>query len=1055
MCRIVFAAGGAVFRMFICAVALLGFAGAVVAADIDRSQAEPFRLTGMVVNKDGVPMPGVAVSVKGTTRGEITGLDGKFSISVTRDEILEFSMLGYKSTEVLVGSRTDITVAMEENVSKIDEVVVIGYGESTAADVTGTISVIDSEKLNNAPTLSLDQALQGKAAGVRITSNDGQPGSSMNIVIRGANSLTQSNAPLYVIDGFPTDDFSSMAVDPADVASISILKDASATAIYGARGANGVVIIETHSGKIGKTKVSYSGNVGVQQISKMLDVMSPYDYVKYMIELSPESAPTYLEKQGMTLEDYRNVEPIDWQKMLFRPAVIHSHNVSVSGGTKSTKYLASASYSSQDGIIINSGYERAQVRFRLEQAIGKRVKLDVNTNYSWDHTHGAVASEEASSSNAYASYLMFRVWSYRPIALDGQTVDDILDDFSSLSSLNPITSTRNESNRWYRKSFNINARVSWRITDDLTLNVRGIFNDRNRINKVFNNRYTYSGFPTINNSNGVNGRYTDIGVTQLLNENTLNYKKTIKRDHTITAMAGFTIMHVGNNNYGYVVKHIPYEEMGYSGIDTGIPSNVTSSETAYRLMSVLARFNYSYKSRYLFTASFRADGSSKFAPGHRWGFFPSAAFAWRINNEPFMKSVRWIDNAKLRISWGQTGNNRIGSYASYGVITFPDYYSFDNAVPEKGVDVSTLNNPYLTWETTMQTDLGLDLSVLDSRINLTLDLYRKTTDDLLLNAKVVGYTGFTQAMRNVGKIRNEGLEISLNTVNVRTRDFEWSTDFNISFNRSKTLRLSDGQNYLLSYIGGFLGEYNSTPLYITRVGGPITAFYGVVWDGVYQLSDFDVNPDGTYTLKSSVPTNGSARNTIQPGDIKYVDQNKDGVINDADRVVIGRALPIHTGGFGNTFRYRNFSFNIFFTWSYGNKIMNANRIMLEGNAVGYAINQYASYADRWSLDNQDSENFRTRGQGPRGIFSSRTLEDGSFLRLQSMQLSYSVPKKILRNWHMEALTVGLSAQNLWTWSKYSGLDPEVSTKHTTLTPGFDYSSYARNRIYSLSVQITF
>lgn len=310
-------------------------------------------------------------------------------------------------------------------------------------------------------------------------------------------------------------------------------------------------------------------------------------------------------------------------------------------------------------------------------------------------------------------------------------------------------------------------------------------------------------------------------------------------------------------------------------------------------------------------------------------------------------------------------------------------------------------------------------------------------------------------MRNVGKIRNEGLEISLNTVNVRTRDFEWSTDFNISFNRSKTLRLSDGQNYLLSYIGGFLGEYNSTPLYITRVGGPITAFYGVVWDGVYQLSDFDVNPDGTYTLKSSVPTNGSARNTIQPGDIKYVDQNKDGVINDADRVVIGRALPIHTGGFGNTFRYRNFSFNIFFTWSYGNKIMNANRIMLEGNAVGYAINQYASYADRWSLDNQDSENFRTRGQGPRGIFSSRTLEDGSFLRLQSMQLSYSVPKKILRNWHMEALTVGLSAQNLWTWSKYSGLDPEVSTKHTTLTPGFDYSSYARNRIYSLSVQITF
>ena len=471
-------------------------------------------------------------------------------------------------------------------------------------------------------------------------------------------------------------------------------------------------------------------------------------------------------------------------------------------------------------------------------------------------------------------------------------------------------------------------------------------------------------------------------------------------------------------------------------------------------MSALARVNYNYKSRYMFTASFRADGSSKFMDGHRWGYFPSGAFAWRMGEEPWLRMAGWINEAKLRVSVGMTGNNRVGDFSAYPSISMSDYYSIGNATPGEAYIPNNLGNRDLTWETTTQYNIGYDLSLFRSRLNFTVDLYRKNTTDLLLNANMPYSSGYTKVFKNVGAVRNQGIELSLSTVNIQTKDFTWSSDFNISFNRSKVMELTEGEEFLLSKVS-FTADYNSSYLYIAQVGQPMAQFYGYEWAGVYGLDDFDCDSGGNYTLKKGVPTNGLERDKIQPGDIKYVDQNDDGVVNDKDRVVIGRGEPIHTGGFNNNFTYKGLTLNVFFQWNYGNDIMNANRIIFEGNALSKNINQYASYADRWSPENQTSRNFRTNGQGPSGVYSSRTIEDGSFLRLKTLQLSYKLPRNWVRKLHIASCEIFVSGQNLFTWTDYSGLDPEVSTRYTALTPGFDYSAYARNRIFTGGIKLIF
>lgn len=1009
------------------------------------SAQTPRKVEGKVTNPGKQPIAGAVVLVKGTTRGTTTLGDGSYSIQASARDVLVFSLLGYAEQEVAVNNRTRIDVTLEESASAIDEVVIeIGYGGQARKDITGTLSSVKMEDLVKAPVMNFDQALQGRLAGVSVSSSDGQPGAEMDIVIRGANSLTQSNAPLYVIDGFPIEDFSNAAINSADIASITVLKDASATAIYGARGANGVIIIETKKGVEGKPVITYSGTYGFQTVTKKMDMMDAYDFVMYQIERQPSSVDTYLNNLDRTLEDYKRMgQGIDWQDKLFRNAAIHMHNLSMAD---------------QKGVILNSGYEKYQGRISLTQQLNKNAKVTVNASYMGDKTYGQTSSSALTTSNAYASYLMYRTWAYRPVITNVNSEEELFDDYfdgNNSSTMNPILSSKNEDKVTRKQTFISNAKLDYNLHKNLRLSISGGYSRFLTEATEFNNSKTYKGYQTLTNSKGVNGSVLNTNRTDWMNENMLTYKKDWKNGrHKLNAVAGFTMQGSSQRRFGYSSMQIPNESLGISGIDDGLPDSMTALLTENYLMSWLGRINYSFRSRYMFTVSFRADGSSKFSPDNRWGYFPSGAFAWRLGEEKFMRRLRFIDDAKLRISYGVTGNNRIGDYSVHPSLTLSDYYSFNNGQPADAIVTSSLGNQDLIWESTEQADAGLDLRLFKNRISLTVDWYQKKTRDLLLNANLPYSSGYRSVYKNIGKVRNRGLEISLSTVNVKTRRFEWSSDFNISFNRSRVLALSEGEENYLSKIS-FTGDFNSTYLYLAKVGQPVAQFYGIEWAGVYGYEDFDQDAAGNYTLKKGVATNGNDRSSIQPGDIKYVDQNGDGVVNDQDMVVIGRCEPIHMGGFNNNFTYKNLSLNVFFQWRYGSDVMNANRIIFEGNYANKSINQYKSYVDRWSPTNTDSKNFRVGGRGPAGVYSSRTIEDGSFLRLKTLQLSYTLPKKFTRKIHLNQVQVFIAGQNLWTWTSYSGLDPEVSTRNSALTPNFDYSAYARNRIYTAGIKVTF
>ena len=1014
----------------------------------------PYQLKGRVVDGSGEPLVGATIICKSNPlSGVITSSDGYFSLQVAPTEVLMVSMLSYESCEVPVQGRRTIVVELTSSAAEIEEVVVIGYGEQHAKDVTGSITSVDISAMEKMPTTDLNSALQGRMAGVVLSSNDGQPGEEMNLVIRGANSVTQSNSPLYVVDGFPTEDFAALDLNPNDVKSISILKDASAGAIYGSRGANGVVIIETKSGR-GKTSITYTGSTAVNEVANRYELMTPYEFLQYSTELNPEFGKQYLAGADKTLEDYIGVEGHDWQSQLFRTALTHNHSLTVSGSSDGTSYVFSGSYLNQEGVVVSTNYERIQGRLRLEQQLSRKLTLSVNANYTSALTNGAIASEAGSSSSSWQSYLMYRVWSFSPLDKGLLDSDDGDEEVVDATQLNPIISAQNSLREVEAKTFMGNASLKYQIHPDLRFMSSFGYNSRDNVTRRFNGSKTYAGFKNKYNTSGMNGSFDSDERSEWVNENTLTYKKKFNRTHSLNAMAGFTLQDMTRYRHGYNVIQIPNDALGFSGLETGTPTKIRSSVSQNRTMSFLGRVNYSLLSRYIFTFSFRADGSSKFPVANRWGYFPSAAIAWRVKEESFLRRNKQVNDLKFRFSWGITGNNRIGDYNFYSSLDYVDYFPQGNSTPSSASGISSYANQALTWEKTEQYDLGMDLALFGNRLKVTADVYTKTTRDLLLNAYVPFSTGVSNAQLNVGSVRNEGVEFTLETVNVKTRNFTWASSFNIAFNRNEVLELANGQTSFTTNLS-WTGDFSATPLYITRVGGPISSFYGLVWDGVYQLEDFDQMPDGSYVLKSTVPDNGNNRSIVKPGDIKYVDQNGDGTITNADMAVIGRTTPIHTGGFSNDFSWKGLTLSVFFQWSYGNHIMNANRIALEGNYAGRTVNQLASYVDRWSFDNQNSTNYRAGGYGPRGYYSTRTLEDGSYLRLKNVMLSYDLPARTTKKLSLSHAQIYVSLQNLWTMTAYSGMDPEVSTHHSTLTPGFDYSAYPRNKTCTVGVKIGF
>jgi len=890
--------------------------------------------------------------------------------------------------------------------------------------------------------------------------------------VRGLTSITQDNSPLYVVDGFPLESSAASTIDPATIKSITVLKDAASTAIYGSRGSNGVIVVTTTQGQAGAPVVRFDGYYGFQETLKRMDMMDPYEYVKLQIELvgyaamkmytpgdpaledpeDPDHDDYYPD--GRTLEDYIDAPYNNWQSLLYRTAPVQNYSLSVSGGSNNNNYMISGSVTDQEGTIIKTGFKRYQGRFVFNQDINKKTRFNLNVNYANTATEGS--SPSVYPSGASVSYnLLYAVWGYRPAISPNSSLEDQLNsgidpDGQLDYAYNPYVSAQNTDISSDSHNLAANAYIDYKITKDLVFRIRGGVTYNHRLGKEYYGENTSRGMA--GSLMGPNGKITNSASTSLLNENTLSYKKVINQDHYLNMLAGFSVQRTRTNSSSAQASQVPNDALGVSGLDEGTPYAVGSASSNNFLCSYFGRVNYNYRSKYFLTGVVRADGSSKFAPGNRWGYFPSGAIAWDIAKENFMKPVKdLVSELKFRGSYGISGNNRIGNFEYLSAISLSNTYSypFEN-VYEAGAVQSSLANSALKWETTATTDIGLDVSLWKDRVSLVVDYYKKVTDDLLLQATTPGHIGYTSAMQNIGKVKNTGWEFTLNTLNVTTKKFSWDSNFNISFNRNKVLELTSGQTGMITSV-----YFDTSPLYpyLAEVGGPVSQIIGYKWLGNYQYEDFDLLPNGTYVLKGNIPDNGTTRTAIQPGDIKYKDINGDGTITDADRMVIGDPNPLFTGGFSNNFTYRGFDLNVVLTFSYGNDVLNANRLLFEGAPKSW-LNQFATYINRWTPENPTNEYPRVGGT-PSVAVSSRVVEDGSFLRLKTVSLGYKLPPRLLQKIHIKQARIYCSAQNLAVWTDYQGSDPEVSTRSGGLVQGFDFSSYPRSFSLTFGFNLTF
>ncbi|WP_240916457.1 TonB-dependent receptor [Pedobacter sp. HDW13] len=1008
-----------------------------------------------------------------------TNEDGKYSITGSgASDILLFSHIGYLERAIAVGERTAVDVVLEVDQKALSEVVVVGYGSKSRKDLTTAVGSVDMGDFTKAPVRSLDEALAGRVAGVQVTSTDGQPGASASIQIRGANSVTQSNSPLYVIDGFPVEGFNLNNISNNEIESINVLKDAAATAIYGARAANGVIVITTKKGVSGSSVVNFNSYVNISSNNQRMELMSPYEFIRYNLDRNPIQGPNtfyyyMVDFKGLNEQNYvdfyKNFSGADWQKPFFQTGYQQNYDLALRGGTDRTTYSLSGNINRQTGTIINTGYKRYQGRFNLDHKVNDKLKVGMNTSYSNNIRYGQGAS--AGLGGGAGSFILYNVWGYSPIdTISELPIQDVTQALNGIHDyrFNPILHQKNAVSNYKTENININSFAEYAILPSLKLRVSGIYNRSNEANESFNNSLTQYGSPVgWNAANGVNGSITLYKYQNWANENTLTYSETFNEKHRITALAGFSALGSNSEAYGYSARLLPNEQLGLSGLNEGtLNPGPTAESSLWRNSSVYSRVSYSYADKYMMEVSYRADGTSRFAQGNRWGFFPAVSAGWRFSKESFLKDNKIISDGKLRLSYGETGNNRASDFAYVARFELPGNinYSFNNAfspilfVGKNDWGDISMGNKKLKWETTAQYNAGIDLSLFSNKIGLTVDFYTKKTHDLILNASIPQYSGYTRSLLNIGSVQNTGLEFTITTKNIKTKDFSWGSNFNISFNKNKLLALADGQETLLSAVNWDFA-YSTVPAYMAKVDEPLGLMYGWMWDGNYQFSDFNRTTEGVYVLKDEVTTNGNVRELIRPGDIKYKDINGDKVVDANDRTVIGRSLPIHIGGFSNNFRYKSIDLNVFLQWSYGNQIQNNNRFVFEGNALGKSgFQQFASYSDRWSPDNQSSPNYRAgvSGGGYYGTgLSSRTIEDGSYLRLKTVSLGYNFSQKLLQKAKIKSARLSMSAQNLLTWTKYSGFDPEVSTFNNVLTGGFDYSAYPRAKVISFGLDVTF
>jgi len=1052
------------------------------------------QIKGTVTDEKGAPLASVSVVVKGTKNGTQTDALGSFTLPVQAGGkvTLTISYLGYRKMDASTDGSKPVSIQMEKEENSLDDVVVIGYGKAKKRDLTGAVGIISGKDLVKTPVANAAEALTGKIAGLQVTTTEGSPDAEIKIRLRGGTSISQDNAPLYIVDGFPVTNISNIA--SSNIETITFLKDAASTAIYGSRAANGVFLITTKEGKAGKVSVTANMYQGIRKMTKELNVLNPYEYVRYQYEIDQSNTFERYYGAFKDLDIYKSIKGTDWQKEVFgRSANQQYYNVGVSGGAKTARFNLGLTRNKEQSIMIGSGYERNNLDFKLNGEISPKLTFDFNTRLAYMIINGAGVNVGAGSVTRLRNSIK-----YAPTRglseFDRGVVDDDAVTAEEQSLLfDPVASANDEYKKQTRLSSTFNGGLTWKIMEGLSLRSEGGFEFRNeRTDNVWGpstyNAQQYAGQP-------IGNIYTQTGNSYRIS-NYITYEPTISPAHRLNIVVGHEMLSTGYKNVVNESRFFPTymkadEVLANMNFGTAIPT-VTYISADERLKSYFGRINYTFNNKYIFTATMRGDGSSKFAKGHQWGYFPSAAVAWKISDEEFMQSqAGWLSQLKLRASYGTTGNNRIlnGQWQmAYTTSSENKPYYWGESEAANFIPGNYLYNPLLKWETTIIRNVGADFSVLNNRLNGSVDVYWNKTKDLLLVQPIPANAGYPSGQfKNIGSTSNRGVEITLDGSIVHTKNFSLSASVNVGFNKNKVDQFVNGDANSKTYTSGWNGTAQPLEDYIVQQGQPVGQIYGYVTDGMYTFDDFVFNT-GTksWDLVAGVPGNKdiTSASYFGPGALKFKDisgpQGKpDGVINTYDKTVIGNANPKNTGGFNLNAKYKGFDLGAFFNWTFGNDIYNANKIDYTTYLLSRKYQNILADMDlnhRFTIiDPETGYNVATGSNAnPTRLMQlnenatiwsplmtvtplhSWAVEDGSFLRLNTLTIGYTIPRSVVKRAGISQVRIYATVYNVYTWTSYSGFDPEVDTRRSPpVTPGVDYAAYPKSRSFVGGINVTF
>ena len=1047
-------------------------------------------IRGVVKDADGLPLVGVSVFVEGTTNGVSTDVDGRYAIDVpdAKGKTLVFSCVGMRTHSAVIGNSTRMDIILEEDANFLEETVVIGYATVRRKDLMGSVSSVDSKTLTAVPVTSVGEALSGRMAGVQVTTTEGDPDADIKIRVRGTGSITQDSSPLYIVDGFPVESISD--IPASDIQSIDVLKDAFSTAIYGSRGANGVVLVTTKGGTSGKFSVSYNAYWGMKKMANAdaIQVDDPYTFVRNQYELSmirgaykDQYVPYFGLFEDMDL--YRNIEGNDWVKQVFgNTGTNYSHNVSVSGSTDKVRWTASYSHLGDNAIMTGSSYRRDNLTFKANFKPIRQLSFDVNARYSNTRIMGSGSNSMNDAGSTSGNGRLKHAVQYTPIPIAGGAIAgaELAEDYGDNAP--PLQSVADNDNKRLRRSWTVNGAVTWHIIKNLNLRVEGGLEDYNQENNRFYGITTYYSRASATYPNKPAVRYTDQYRQTIRNTNTLsyNFSEVFKDDrHHLDLLAGTEYIVRKSNELTSIVENFPDffdAETAWNFMSTGTAISTNNYyDTDDRLLSFFGRANYVFDDRYSVSATIRADGSSKFVKGRQWGYFPSAAASWTISNEPWMEGASgWLDNLKLRYSYGTAGNNNIPSgmtmlnFASFSTAWISQSNTYWSTVTDGGDTI--MPNDKLSWETTVSHNIGLDFSFFKSRLNGSVELYHNTTNDLLIQFPTSG-SGYEFQYRNMGSVQNKGIEISLNAVLVERENFGLTLGANLSLNDNRVLSLGG-----LDRIEAAT-QWASTEIgtdFIVVKGQPLGNIYGFESDGFYGVDDFTYNAQtGKWVLKPGIVDCSDIIGTayMRPGAMKLKDNTGDKKVTVDDKKIIGNTTPTGFGGISLTGYLYGFDFSANFNYVFGNDVYNANKIEFTSSR-GYRNRNFMKTGDqRWTNINwetgeliTDPEVLREVNSGAtlwspgvnRAVLSDWAVEDGSFLRLTSATIGYTLPSQWTMKARISRLRFYVTGTNLFCLTRYTGYDPEVDTRRDTpLTPGVDYSAYPKSIGFVVGVNLTF